>query len=188
MNRDRVPPAEPRRIVLTGFMGSGKSTVGRLLAERLGWQFTDLDDVIAQHHGAAVPQIFADHGEAHFRSLEVEALEQLLRAPQMVLALGGGAVETPRLRALLAASQDTRVVYLHAPFDLLYDRCARQALDPTATGRPLLGSRESAAQRHARREALYAAVGQTAVAADLPTPEAVAEAVLDALQMQVLRR
>src|SRR5258708_2613328 len=72
------PVTLPRRIVLTGFMGAGKSTVGRILAARLRWPFLDIDSLITAEHGRTVAQIFADHGEEHFRRLEAEAIARVL--------------------------------------------------------------------------------------------------------------
>ena len=100
------PPAIlPRRIVLTGFMGAGKSTVGRILAARLRWPFLDIDSLITTEHGRTVAQIFADHGEEHFRRLEAEATARVLdpahEYSQAVVALGGGAIETEAIRELL---------------------------------------------------------------------------------------
>ena len=85
--------ASPRRIVLTGFMGSGKSTVGPLVAARLGWRFLDVDDVIEAEAGVAIAEIFARHGEAHFRELERATIARLAADGALVLALGGGAIE-----------------------------------------------------------------------------------------------
>ncbi|MGA9718913.1 MAG: shikimate kinase, partial [Acidobacteriaceae bacterium] len=99
------PAVLPRRIVLTGFMGAGKSTVGRMLAARLRWPFIDIDSLITAEHGRTVAQIFADHGEEHFRRLEAEATARVLDPAhdyeQAVIALGGGAIETEAVRQLL---------------------------------------------------------------------------------------
>src|ERR1700735_4348962 len=89
------------RLILTGFMGAGKSTVGAILARDLGWQFLDLDDVIEASSGLTVPEIFRDHGEANFRERERQALQQLNCQDKLVLALGGGAIESESTRALL---------------------------------------------------------------------------------------
>ena len=78
------------RIYLTGFMGSGKSTVGRLLAERLGFPFVDLDTEIERQAGMTVREIFEKHGEAAFRQMEHEALRATLASPDVVVATGGG--------------------------------------------------------------------------------------------------
>ena len=82
--------AATRRIVLTGFMGSGKSTVGPLVAARLGWSFIDADDAIEAEAGATIAELFARHGEAAFRAREHTAISALAAKEHLVLALGGG--------------------------------------------------------------------------------------------------
>jgi shikimate kinase len=114
------------RLVLTGFMGSGKTTIGRLLAEQLGWEFLDLDHEIERRDGRSVPQIFAESGEPHFRHLESAALAALLGHSRVVIALGGGAPEELGNRLLLEQTPRTAVVYLSAPLETLLDRCHRQ--------------------------------------------------------------
>jgi shikimate kinase len=159
--RPRTPesltaPAGTHRIVLTGFMGSGKTTAGALLAERLGWSFLDLDREIERRDGRTVPQIFSASGEkggeAHFRRLESATLASLLGQRHLVLALGGGAPEELGNRLLLEQTPHTAVVYLSASFDTLVARCAAQAADPTATARPNLSDLTLAERRfHLRR-------------------------------------
>jgi shikimate kinase len=148
----------PERIVLTGFMGSGKTTIGRRVAERLGWRFTDLDSVIEQRDGRSVATIFAASGETAFRAMESDALASSLKESQLVLALGGGALESQFNRRLLATAPKTRTVLLTASFGTLYERCQRQIEAATASSlpvRPLLGDRDAAAARLARRDAVY---------------------------------
>jgi len=140
------------RILLTGFMGSGKTTTGALLAARLGWRFVDLDQYIeAQHieaqHGLTVADIFAQHGEAHFRQLETAALTALLKETNLVLALGGGAPETIANQLLLKNSPHTAVIHLTAPLDILLARCRADT-----TVRPNL---PVAAERFATRHPIY---------------------------------
>ena len=129
------------RIVLTGFMGSGKTTAGTLLADRLGWRFLDLDREIEARHQRSVPDIFAEYGEPHFRHLESATLASLLGQRRDVIALGGGAPEELGNRLLLEQTPHTAVVYLAANFDILTARCAAQAADPSATARPNLAER-----------------------------------------------
>ena len=155
-------PADARspveRIVLTGFMGSGKSTIGRTLAQRLEWRFIDLDNLIEQRDGRAVSRIFAESGEAAFRILETEALTSSLREPRLVIALGGGALETPANRHALGTAAQTCIVLLTASFETLYDRCRQQiaaASDAPLPVRPLLGTREAASARFEQRDANY---------------------------------
>ena len=88
-----APPAV--RIYITGFMGSGKSTVGPLLAARLGYEFVDLDARIEEVEGKAVPEIFSERGEAVFRSLERRELLLLRSLDGIVVATGGGALTDP---------------------------------------------------------------------------------------------
>ncbi len=157
--------ATVERIVLTGFMGSGKSTIGRNLAAELGWRFIDLDTVIEQRDGRPVPRIFAESGEPAFRALETDALLSSLAESHIVLALGGGALDTPANRDALAASAHTCTVLLTASFDTLYQRCENQikrsesqiaARSGSALPvRPLLGDPEAAKARLARREPVY---------------------------------
>ena len=88
-----VIPAHLKRLVLTGFMGAGKSTIGRILASRVGWDFLDLDAHLEARTRATIPQLFERHGEAHFRRLESSALASALGQNHTVLALGGGTPE-----------------------------------------------------------------------------------------------
>src|SRR6202789_2538376 len=90
------------RIVLTGFMGSGKSTVGPLLAARLGWRFLDADEVIEAEAGATIAELFARHGETPFRDREHATIARLAAQDKnaLVLALGGGAIERAETRDL----------------------------------------------------------------------------------------
>ena len=100
---------ELRRVVLTGFMGSGKSTVGPLVARLLGWNFVDVDDVIAAEAGCSIPEIFRDEGEKDFRRRERETIARLASGDALVLALGGGAIEDAETRGLLLENRETLV-------------------------------------------------------------------------------
>ncbi len=141
----------PERIVLTGFMGAGKSTVGRIVAERLGWEFVDLDDVIVEAAGKSIAALFDSVGETAFRAQEHQALHSVLARPRMVLALGGGAIETAANRDLLQASASTRVVFLEAPLGTLLERCQQQQAQPGAAARPVLADLENLLQRFTLR-------------------------------------
>ena len=179
-------PSEPvERIVLTGFMGSGKSTVGRSLAQRLGWRFVDLDNLIEQRDGRAVSRIFAESGEAVFRALETETLLSSLREPRLVVALGGGALETAANRDALGTASQTCTVLLTASFDTLYGRCQQQiaaASDSPLPVRPLLGDREAAAARLARRDDNYRATANVVLDTTGQQPEESVDALLALLR------
>ena len=147
-------------IVLIGFMGAGKTTVGRLLSGRLGLPFVDADAVIEERAGCPVPQIFAERGEHGFRELEHETIAGLLAGPRIVLALGGGAVEDARTRRLLVAAN---VVYLHVPYAGALARIGGDA------GRPML-SRPDLEAVYRRRLAAYEAVATHTVPTDGRVP------------------
>ena len=134
----QVPDTLPA-VALVGFMGAGKTTVGELLAVRIGWRFVDLDRVIEAREGRSVPEIFAKDGEARFRQLEDLALSEILsnlRSERLVIALGGGAFMNPGIRSRLEASGVT-AVWLHADAAELYRRC-----EHPATERPLRRSEQ----------------------------------------------
>lgn len=138
------------RVVLTGFMGAGKSTVGALLAARLGWRFIDVDAAIEAMHGASIAALFEKHGEPWFRQVEQATILDFLGIDHLVLALGGGAIETERTRQLLLASEGTRLVHLEVSLDTVLARCAG-----TETVRPILRDKANLEGRYARRMPLY---------------------------------
>jgi shikimate kinase len=165
-----------RRIVLTGFMGAGKSTIGRLLASRLGWEFLDLDTHLENRTGATIPELFARHGEAHFRRLESTALASALGRSNTVLALGGGTPEEITNRLLIEQTPDTFAVFLDAPFPMLFDRCMLQEID-----RPVLKDPLEAEQRFVRRRPLYFRLARLTVNTSDLTPEQTVETIVLAL-------
>jgi shikimate kinase len=144
------PSEGPPNVILVGFMGAGKSTVGRLLARRLGLCFVETDDMITAREGKPISEIFAERGEGHFRALEAAVLEGLEGKRGHVIATGGGFPCRPgvmeRLRAL------GTVVWLAADFETLYARASRLG------GRPMLAtrSREEAAALYEARKPHYA--------------------------------
>jgi len=93
-----------RNIVLAGFMGVGKTTVGRLAAAQIGWRFVDTDALIEERSGRTIAQIFAQEGESAFRQLEAVIAQELAAQPRRVIAVGGGTLVNPRLRERLARS------------------------------------------------------------------------------------
>jgi shikimate kinase len=176
--RKRAAAPGVDRIVLTGFMGSGKTSVGRALAERLGWRILDLDAEIERRDGRSVPQVFAESGEAHFRHLETAALAGLLGQRKVVVALGGGAPEELGNRLLMEQTPRTAVVYLAAPLETLLERCERDDARTGTARRPLL---EQAEQRFAARRHLYERIAGHQVETSARSVEEVADAILEAL-------
>jgi shikimate kinase len=137
MNESGTPP---KNIVLIGFMGSGKSTVGRELHHRLGYPLVDMDQVIEQRAGKPVTAIFAEDGEAAFREMETQLLGELgdPNAPRRIISTGGGVVGREENRALLR--QLGYVVWLHAPIPVILERTARNR------ERPLLNTEDPEAR------------------------------------------
>jgi shikimate kinase len=178
---ERKPTGRARqrlsRLILTGFMGAGKSTVGAILAQELGWRFIDLDEVIEASSQRTVAEIFRDHGEADFRRRERQAVEQSSNQEQIVLALGGGTVEDESTRSLLIHPSENCLVFLEAPLSELLARC-------TVKGkvRPLLAAPESLETRHNRRLPHYRAAHLTVTTTGL-SPQAVADQVLERVSM-----
>jgi shikimate kinase len=177
----QVTPTHLDRVVLTGFMGSGKTTVGAMLADRLGWEFRDLDREIEFRDGRTVPQIFAESGEQHFRRLESLLLATLLGQKKVVLALGGGAPEDLGNQLLLEQTPRTAVFYLAAPLEVMVARCQQQALNPAATSRPLLAYHAAAAQRFAVRRPLYERIADHTVDTSVSAPDKMVTTLLDLL-------
>ena len=173
-----LAPSHLERVILTGFMGSGKTTVGRLLAARLQWSFTDLDDAVELSQGLRVPEIFQQRGESAFRVAEAEALGGLLERKRLVISLGGGAAATPAVRTLVANTSMTAVIHLHADFDVLQRRCARQARDPAANSRPLLEDVAAARLRYTERAPFYARLAHTRIDVSAADPGEVVEQIL----------
>lgn len=148
----------PQRLVFAGFMGAGKSTVGSRVAGVLGWPFVDLDEEIVRTQGASISSLFQSIGETAFRELERATLVQTLRRNNIVLALGGGALESSASRALLTGDPATLLVYLEAPLEVLLSRCEQQSrTDSDAASRPVLEDREAIAERFGRRRPFYQA-------------------------------
>ncbi|MGW4885030.1 shikimate kinase [Streptomyces murinus] len=165
------------RLVLVGPMGVGKSTVGRLLAERLDVGYRDTDDDIVAAEGREISEIFVDEGEEHFRALEKAAVASALAEHRGVLALGGGAVLDADTRALLAPHP---VVYLSMDVEEAVRRTGLNVARPLLAVNPRKQWRElMEARRH-----LYEEVATAVVTTDGRTPEEVAQAALDALELK----
>lgn len=164
-------------LVLIGSRGTGKTTVARLLAEKLDWPWFDADQEIESRAGKSIAQIFADEGEAAFRDWESLVVGQLAARERCVLALGGGAVMRPANREAIAGQG--RVVWLQAPPETLWQRI--QEDQATVARRPNLtpegGITEIIATLDARR-AIYRQCAHLEVDTQGRTPEDVADAIL----------
>ena len=159
-------------IALTGFMGSGKTTVGKVLADFLGCPFMDLDDLVVKKAGKSIPDIFAQDGEPAFRELEAQILRKTVAKyaeSTAVLALGGGAVLAPASAALL--HEKTVCIYLRATLDTLLARLAGET-----AGRPLADA--SLADRLASREPIYEETAHVIIDTDGLSPDEVADEII----------
>jgi len=121
-------------IYLMGYRATGKSTAGRLLAERMQRHFVDVDDLIVKKAGKIIARIFEEDGEEHFRDLESQALADVAQKDNLVVALGGGTILRLQNRALLKASG--RTAWLKAPVEVIQRRLNND--DKTAANRPAL--------------------------------------------------
>ncbi len=157
-----------------GYMGSGKSTVGRIVAEDLSWDFVDLDAVVAEHAGLSIPEIFESSGEPHFRNLERLALLDALDGfSERVVACGGGVVINSRNRARLL---EVPTVFLWEDADVLYRRTR-------GPGRPLRGaSFEDFARRYAERLPYYLEVAALQLEPDNRPPRRIADEIIEWLR------
>jgi shikimate kinase len=150
MNESMIPP---KNIVLIGFMGSGKSTVGRELHQRLGYPWVDTDHLIEQRERKSIAAIFAESGEEAFRDLETRVLEELneSQVPRRIISTGGGVIGREQNRALLRGLG--YVVWLHAPTSVIVERTSKNR------DRPLLHAEDPVARIEALlavRKPLYA--------------------------------
>jgi shikimate kinase len=167
---------KPDLIILIGFMGSGKTTVGRILAARLGWDIVDTDELIESRMGAPVTRIFQDLGERVFRQREAEALASLAGRARLVIATGGGAPAQPRNRDFFSAPAS--IFHLRVSLEAVHERTGDDAR------RPLLSLSESALRAlYESRQPVYDSMG-VAVETDGRKPEEVAEEILALLRAQ----
>jgi shikimate kinase len=161
------------KIYLVGFMAAGKSTVARLLAERLGWRAEDVDALIEARERLTVADIFARHGEGYFRAAEREILRLLLPLRHAVVATGGGTFMDPDNRA--AMNLDGVCIWLDVPFEEVVARL------PADGRRPLAADRSQLERLFAVRQAAYAAAAMRVDAGGSP-PEEIAERIMDKLR------
>ena len=170
------------RLFLTGYRGTGKTTVARLVADRLGWNWIDSDHQIEQTVGKTIAQIFADQGEPAFRDLEEQVVADLSTHDQIVIALGGGAIlrEATQQRLVQAGP----VVWLQASATVIAERLANDRVTadqrPSLTGQGVLDEIE---QVLAEREPIYSGCATLTVDTESKSPEEVAEEILRGLSV-----
>lgn len=160
------------KIYLVGFMAAGKTTVARILAERLGWRAEDVDELIEARERRTVAEIFAKNGEPYFRALERDILRLLLPMRHVVVATGGGTFMDPENR--VAINMDGVSVWLDVPLEELVARL------PADGRRPLAADRVQMERLFALRQIAYANA-QLRVDARGAHPEAVAERIIEAV-------
>jgi shikimate kinase len=177
--------SHPTAVFLVGFMGAGKTSVGRALGQRLHWAFEDLDDRIERRENRTVAEIFRDSGESAFRRAEHNALQELIEelrgVGRRIVALGGGAFSQEANAALLHAS-GWPTVFLDAPVEELWQRCAKQAGE-LQVERPLLRGREQFGKLYESRRKSYAMASITIETGNREV-EAIAAEVVEALDLK----
>ena len=167
--------AKNENIVLIGFMGCGKSSVGRLIAEKLRYRFVDTDQSIVRETGVPISEIFATHGEDHFRDLETEVLESLRDKRGLVIATGGGIVT--RVRNLPLLRELGFVAWLNADEDVIFERVSRNKR------RPLLQTenpRETIHKLLVERLPMYQGAAQITIDTGAGSHDEIADAVIRA--------
>lgn len=174
----QLPVLPPQRIVLTGFMGSGKTTVGQRLARQLGWSFLDVDEVIEQEAGCTIAEIFRRDGEPAFRRIERETIARLVAGDEhLVLALGGGAIESAETRVHLLHAPGVLLVHLKVELATTLKRCGG-----TEGRRPVLADRVNLEARYKKRLPLYEE-SHCSIAVDHLSPRQAVEAVMELAQL-----
>ena len=171
-----VPEAYSNNIFLVGLMGSGKTTIGRLLARRLGKRFVDSDHAIEARTGASIPWIFEIEGEGSFRRREAEMIRELTAQDGIVLATGGGAILDPASRALLA--ERGTVIYLRASIGSILQRTSHDK------NRPLLQTadpRRKLEQLLVQREPLYREIAHLVIDTGRPNVQSMVQTILEQL-------
>jgi shikimate kinase len=174
-------------VALTGFMGSGKTSTGRALAELLGWDFVDLDEEIERREQMPVRQLFRERGEEGFRAIENATLSQCLarRSKPTILALGGGAYVQSANVELLRASE-TRTVFLETPVEEMLTRCGVEDAPDPENPRPLPADRDAFRRLYEQRLPSYRSA-QVTIDTSGKTVEAVATEIAEHLILFTLR-
>ena len=168
-------------IFLIGYRGTGKSTVARLLAARLGWDWRDADEVLEAKFGRPITEIFQTNGEAKFREMETAVMDELCKLSSVVIATGGGVVLREANRELMR--QTGRVIWLKADVDTIWKRIQSDAAEGRSRPALTVGGRTEIEQLLRVREPLYRATAEFSVETANQTGDEIVEEI--ALRIQV---
>ena len=164
------------RIALVGYRGSGKSTIGKILAEKTGWELVCLDELIEKRAGKSIPQIVEQEGWKRFRQLESKILKEVIKKDPAIFDLGGGVVEQEENRKLI--KENCFVVWLKASPEILAERIKHSQNRPSLTGKDFL---EEISGVLARREPLYQELAHLELNTEQKPPQELAEKILENL-------
>ena len=164
------------RIALVGYRGSGKSTIGKILAEKTGWELVCLDELIEKRAGKSIPQIVEQEGWKRFRQLESKILKEVIKKDPAIFDLGGGVVEREENRKLI--KENCFVVWLKASPEVLAERIKHSQNRPSLTGKDFL---EEISEVLARREPLYQELAHLELNTEQKPPQELAEKILENL-------
>jgi shikimate kinase len=171
------------RLYLTGFMGAGKSTIGKLLAQRIGYRFYDTDHLVMRGFGKPVSRIFEENGEAPFRQAEMLVLQELARRSRVVISTGGGTLVRDETYDLARATGT--LIYLRAPVSDLYERVIFSPKD-----RPVVDVPDDERQFHARFEERRKYYERSDITLDTidRKPDDVVREIIAGLSLSVIRK
>lgn len=171
----------PQRVVLVGLRCSGKTIVGKLAAQKLGWEFVDADEELVRREGRSIADIFKSDGQPAFRAIEKNVLADLCERPRLVIATGGGAVLDPENVRVMR--EGSLVVHLDASPEIL---CARMARDPvTGEQRPALSDMDALSEMKAmaaKRAPLYASARHVAIDTEAVGPGEASDRIVSTLR------
>ena len=164
-----------KTIVLTGMMGAGKTTLAEVLAQKLNIKYIDIDTLIESNEGKKIADIFTQNGETYFRKIEKETIKQVITPTDLVISLGGGALENKDTRDLLLTN--TTVIYLKTSPEIIFERIKNNTTRPLLCGNM---SVEKIKEILEKREANYQSATLT-ITTDNKTPEQIADEITGVL-------
>lgn len=165
-----------KNIVLIGFMGSGKTTIGKILAKTLGYDFIDTDELVVKNEGMSIPEIFENKGQEYFRQLETAALKEAMALEGVIVSTGGGIVTIKDNEAILAKGT---VIYLEASPDQIYKNVKGDRSRPLLQGEDVY---QKICTMLKEREVLYKSLAHHIVTVDGKTPQEICTLILGGIQ------